>query len=80
MNGLIIQWMINVYCLGEGSTHTLPIPFTTSNYAVAFCISENQNHRQIYCYNKTASNIAFRGVSTDMGNVSTYADVIFIGY
>lgn len=73
--------MINVHCLGEGSAHTLPISFTTSNYAVVSCINESTDHRGVYAYNKTPSNLVLRGFATDMGgNISTNADFIFIGY
>ena len=73
--------MINVYCLGRGSAHTLPISFTTSNYAVVSCINGNRDRRGVDAYDRTPSSLVLRSFATDMdGNINTYADFVFIGY
>ena len=81
MNGLIIQWVIGFSAVGSPRTVSFPTSFTTSNYSVSYCVSQNIDHRGCYIYNKGLSSMTVRGFATDTTvDVTVSIDFIMIGY
>ena len=81
MNGLIIQWVIGFSAVGSPRTVSFPTSFTTSNYSVSYCVSQNTDHRGCYIYDKGLGSMTARSFATDSGaDVTVSLDFIMIGY
>ena len=78
---MIIQWVIGFSAVGSPRTVSFPTSFTTSNYSVSYCVSENTDHRGGYIYNKGPGSMTVRSFATDSSvNVTVSLDFIMIGY
>lgn len=73
--------MIGFSAVGSPRTVSFPTSFTTSNYSVSYCISQNVDHRGCYIYDKGLSSMTARSFATDSGaDVTVSLDFIMIGY